>query len=123
MTRDDQHGRNWPGVYLSRRLVAAVRLPLPREAPARLLVRSKAQDLFKACHVLAEPSQNEFALFAARHFGTEKLKMSGYAASRTLLIAASGSLNFQATQASAIDKRLWILSDGSTTKLCNSVAG
>jgi hypothetical protein len=86
-------------------------------------VRSKAQDLFKACHVLAEPSQNEFALFAARHFGTEKLEDEWICRLSNPPDRCFGSLNFQATQASAIDKRLWILSDGSTTKLCNSVAG
>jgi hypothetical protein len=81
-------------------------------------VRSKAQDLFKACHVLAEPSQNEFALFAARHFGTEKLEDEWICRLSNPPDRCFGSLNFQATQASAIDKRLWILSDGSTTKLC-----
>ena len=38
-------------------------------------------------------------------------------------MAASVASVSKATQASTIDKRLWILADGSTTKLSNSVAG
>jgi hypothetical protein len=56
-------------------------LSVMRDALARLLARivprgsqSISQRLFNAGKVLTEASQNKFALFAARHFGTEQLK-------------------------------------------------
>jgi hypothetical protein len=72
---------------------------------------------------LAQPRQNEFAIFAARHFRAKQLEdkwVGGLANSPDRRV---GSLSFQATQASAIHKRLWILAYRSTTKLGNSVTG
>jgi hypothetical protein len=71
---------------------------------------------------LTEPSQNKFALFAPRHFGTKQLKDERIGRLANSSDRCVGSLSFQATQASAIDKRFWILAYGSTTKLGNSVA-
>jgi len=72
---------------------------------------------------LTQPSQNKFALFAARHFGTKQLEDEWIGRLANSSDRCVGSLSFQATQASAIDKRFWILAYGSTTKLGNSVAG
>jgi hypothetical protein len=105
-------------------------LPVTTHALARLLVQiaprgswSIAQGLFNAGHVFAEPNQNQFALSAARHFGAKQLKDEWIGRLANSPDRCVGSLSFQATQASAIDKRLWILAYGSTTKLGNSVAG
>jgi hypothetical protein len=105
-------------------------LPVTTHALARLLVQiaprgswSIAQGLFNAGHVFAEPNQNQFALSAARHFGAKQPKDEGIGRLVNSPDRCVGSLSFQATQASAIDKRLWILAYGSTTKLGNSVAG
>jgi hypothetical protein len=104
-------------------------LAVTTHAVARLLVQiaprgsSIAQGLFNAGHVFAEPNQNQFALCAARHFGAKQLKDEWIGRLANSPDRCVGSLSFQATQASAIDKRLWILAYGSTTKLGNSVAG
>jgi hypothetical protein len=99
-------------------------------ALARLLARivprgsqSISQRLFNAGQVLTQPSQNKFALFAARHFGAKQLEDEWISRLANSSDRCVGSLSFQATQASAIDKRFWILAYGSTTKLGNSVAG
>jgi hypothetical protein len=84
--------------------------------------QSISQRLFNAGQVLTKPSQNKFALFAPRHFGTKQLKDERIGRLANSSDRCVGSLNFQATQASAIDKRFWILAYGSTTKLGNSVA-
>jgi hypothetical protein len=74
-------------------------------------------------HVFAEPSQNQFALFAARHFGTKQLEDERIGRLANSPDCCIGSLSFQPTQASAIDKRFWIFAHGSTTELGNSLAG
>jgi hypothetical protein len=103
-------------------------LPVTAHALARLLVQiaprvSIAKGLFNAGHVLAEPSQNQFALFAARHFGAKELKDEWIGRLANSPDRCVGSLSFQVTQASAIDKRLRTLAYGSATKLGDSVAG
>jgi hypothetical protein len=93
---------------------------------ARIVPRgsqSISQRLFNAGQVLTQPSQNEFALFAARHFGAKQLEDEWISRLANSSDRCVGSLSFQATQASAIDKRFWILAYGSTTKLGDSVAG
>ena len=89
MTRDDQHGRNWPGVYLSRRLVAAVRIPLPRGRPRVCSCGPKPRTFSR--RAMSWPSRAKTSLRSLpRGISAPKsLKMSGYAASRALLIAAS----------------------------------
>jgi hypothetical protein len=69
---------------------------------------------------LTQPSQDKLAFFAVWHFGAKQLENE-----RVRRLANSSdsfirSLGFQATKASAIHERLWILADGSTTKLGNS---
>jgi hypothetical protein len=99
-------------------------------ALARLLARivlrgsrSISQRPFNAGQVLTQPSQNKFALFAARHFGAKQLENEWIGCLANSSDRCVGSLSFQATQAPAVDKRFWILAYGSTTKLGNSVAG
>jgi hypothetical protein len=72
---------------------------------------------------LTQPGQNKFARFASRHFGAKQSEddwVGGLANSPDRRISG---LSFQASQASPIYKRLWILAYGSTTKFDNSVAG
>jgi hypothetical protein len=61
---------------------------------------------------LAQPGQDEFALFAARHFGAKQLEDERIGRLANSPDCRVGSLSFQATQASAIDKSLWILAWG-----------
>jgi hypothetical protein len=71
---------------------------------------------------LTEPSQNKFALFAARHFGAKQFKDQRISCLANSPDRCFGSLGFQARQASAIDKRLWVLAYGRAPKLGNSLA-
>jgi hypothetical protein len=84
---------------------------------------SVSQGLLNASQVFTEPLQNNFALFAARHFGTKQLKDEWIGRLANPPDRCAGSLGFQALQASTIHKRLWILAYWSTTKLGNSLAG
>jgi hypothetical protein len=79
--------------------------------------------LFNAAQVLPQPSQNEFAFFSARHFGAKQLKDKWISRLSNPPDRRIGSFGFHAAQASTIDKCLWILADGSTTKLGEPVAG
>jgi hypothetical protein len=82
---------------------------------------SMSQGLFDAAQVLSQPTQNKFALFTARHFGAKQFEDERIGRLANSLDSCGGSLSFQATQASAIDERLWVVAYGSTTKLGNSV--
>jgi hypothetical protein len=72
---------------------------------------------------LTEASQNKLALFAARHLGAKQLKDKGISRLANSPDRRLGSLGFQATQASAIHKRLRLLAYGRTAKLGNTLAG
>jgi hypothetical protein len=87
---------NWPGVYLSRRFVAAIRLPLPRVRPRVCSCRSLRVDRGPkprafSMRAMSWPSRAKTSLRSLPRgiSAPNSLKMSGYAASRTLLIAAS----------------------------------
>jgi hypothetical protein len=58
-----------------------------------------------------------------RQFGAEQPKNEWIGRLSHAFYRCVGSLIFQATQTSAIDKCLWIFTDGSTTKLGNPFAG
>jgi hypothetical protein len=84
---------------------------------------SISEGLFNASQVLSQPSQNRFAPFAARQFGTAQSEDEGIGGLANSPNCRVGSLSFQATQASTIHKHLWILAYRSTTKFGDSVAG
>jgi hypothetical protein len=71
---------------------------------------------------LTQSRQNDFALFAARHVRAKQPKDQWICRLANSPDRCVGSLCFKATQASAIDKCLWIVAYGITTKLGNSVA-
>ena len=81
-----------------------------------------SQGRFNTAQVLTQPRQNEFALFAARHFRAEQLKDQWICCLANSPDRCVGSFHFKATQASAINKCLWIVAYEITTKFCNSVA-
>src|SRR6516225_11703642 len=83
---------------------------------------SISQHPFNTPQVLAEPGQNKFALFAARHFVSKQPEdqwIGGLANSSDRYL---GSLGFQATQASTIHKRFRVITYWRTTKLGNTLA-
>jgi hypothetical protein len=84
---------------------------------------SISQVVLDTSQVLTESRQNKFALFAARHLRTKQFEDERIGRLANSFDSCRGSLRLQATQASAIDKRLWVLAYGSTAKLGNSVAG
>jgi hypothetical protein len=84
--------------------------------------QSISQGLFNAAQVLTQSRQDDFALFAARHFRAKQLEDQWICRLANSPDRCFGSLRFKATQASAIDKGLWIVAYGITTKLGNSVA-
>jgi len=78
---------------------------------------------FNASQVLTEPSQNKFALFAARHLGAKQFKNQRIGSLANSSDGYLGGLGFEARQASTIDKRFRVLAYGGTAKLRNSLAG
>jgi hypothetical protein len=84
---------------------------------------SISQDLLNTAQVLTQSRQNDFALFTAGHFRAKQLKDQWICRLANSPDRCVGSLRFKATQASAIDKCLWIVAYGITTELGNSVAG
>jgi hypothetical protein len=88
---------------------------------AWLLPPSIAESLFNAGHVLAEPSQDKIAFFAGWHLGAKQLEDERIGRLADSPDGFVRSLGFQARKASASHELLWILADGSTTKLDNSV--
>jgi hypothetical protein len=84
--------------------------------------RSIPQSLLNPGQIFTEPIQNKLAVFAARHFGTKQPKDERIGRLSNSPDRCVGSFSFEATQTSAIDKCLRIISYGSTTKLGNSVA-
>jgi len=84
---------------------------------------SISQYPFNASQVLTEPSQNKFALFAARHLGAKQFKNQRIGSLANSSDGYLGGLGFEARQASTIDKRFRVLAYGRTAKLGNSLAG
>jgi hypothetical protein len=105
------------------RLLKATR-PLRSRVASLTLRRSPSisQGVFNAAQVFPQPSKNEFAVFAARHLGAKELEDEWIGGLSNSPDRCLGSLSFEATQTSAVDEDLWVLADGSTTKLSNPVA-
>ncbi|HEY9360814.1 MAG TPA: hypothetical protein VIQ50_10285, partial [Xanthobacteraceae bacterium] len=69
---------------------------------------------------MTEPSQDELALFAVRHFEAKQREDDWVRRLANSSDGGFGSLRFQPTQASAIDKGLRVLAYGRTPKFGNS---
>ncbi len=78
---------------------------------------------FNASQVLAQPRQNKFAAFAARHLGAKQFEDKRIGRLANSLDSCRCSLSFEARQPSAVDKILWVLADRGTTKLGNALGG